>query len=110
LLLRNLSFSSTSKPHLLNNPQALPLLLSYISSPSQKPRLRKLASSTLWALLYHYQKLKGVLSKEQVLLELESVYKEVTRDSERCKDKTIALDLTAVSDRCLILSNPNFSL
>lgn len=98
LLLRNLSFSQTNKPHVVANQQALPLILSYISSPSQKARLRKLASSTLWALLYHYQKFKGILSKEAVFMELESVYKEVSRDAERCKDKEVAEDLRAVSE------------
>ena len=98
LLLRNLAFSPANKPHLVANQQALPLILSYISSPSQKPRLRKLASSALWALLYHYQKFKGILSKEQVLMELESVYKEVSRDSERCKDKETAAELKLVSE------------
>lgn len=98
LLLRNLAFSNTNKPHLVANQMLLPLILSFISSPSQKPRLRKLASSALWALLYHYQKFKGVLSNAQVLSELQNVYKEVTRDAERCKDKDVAAELKSVSE------------
>jgi hypothetical protein len=98
LLLRNLSFSSSNKPSLVANQQALPIILSFISSPSQKPRMRKLASSALWALLFNYQKFKGILSKEHVLSELENVYKEVTRDSELAKDKQNAEDLKAVSE------------
>lgn len=98
LLLRNLSFCPANKLQIMANQQGLPIILSYISSPSQKPRLRKLASSALWALLYHYQKFKGILGKEQVLLELESVYKEVSRDAERVKDKETASDLKTVSE------------
>lgn len=98
LILRNLSFSSFGKPHVIANQRALPLILGCISSPSQKSRLRKLASSTLWALLFHYQKFKGILSKEQVFGELESVYKEVCRDSERCRDKQTAEELKAVGE------------
>ena len=98
LLLRNLSFSNSNKVHFVANQKALPIILSYISAPDQKPRMRKLASSTLWALLYHYQKFKAILNNEQVIEGLERVYKEVTRDSERAKDQQIMEDLKAVSE------------
>ena len=95
LLLRNLCFST--KAHVLANEQSLPLLLAYISSPQQKSQLRALASSALWALLYHNQKVKGILSREQVLNEIDRVYKEVNRDIDRANRNQTTEDLDSLS-------------
>lgn len=92
LLLRNLCFSVSNKPHVLANSQAFPLLLAYVSSSSQKPKLRSLASSALWALLYHHQKVKAIFKQENILRELENVQREAQKDAEKMSEKGADLE------------------
>lgn len=82
LLLRNLCFNSSSKAHVLASPSTLPLILACISSHNQKPFIRRLAGSALWALLYNNQKVKGILSQQAVISELTGIQEEISRDLE----------------------------
>jgi hypothetical protein len=83
LLLRNLCFYSNDKSHLLAHRQALPLVLALVSSSSQKPQLRRLAVSTVWAMLHHNQHVKGLLKDPEILSRLQQLTEETEHEKER---------------------------
>ncbi|CAG9310971.1 unnamed protein product [Blepharisma stoltei] len=87
LLLRNLCFSANNKPHILANQRSLMLLLTFTSSNKQKPKLRNLASSALWALLYNNQKVKGLLRQDEILRQLEVVQSDTSRSVDELTSK-----------------------
>ena len=59
LLLRNVCFAPEAKPHLLAHPALLPALLAHVERVGEAPKAAAYASSALWVLLYHGEKVGG---------------------------------------------------
>ncbi len=56
LMLRNLCFAPEAKAHILAHPHLLPALLNHAEHVSEAPRAAAAASSALWVLVYHGEK------------------------------------------------------